>query len=335
MCKPSLHTVLHCSPGFTKTFSILTLHPMTTSTSTPAPHSIASCIRIAHKTFTSGLRPLIKRMALPGVFMAALLTFAYYVQLPNASIVSYSHEHFITVFASAIILLLLLFATETWVIHALLKPWSPLRGGKRFFSTMVCLLINGLFILPCAGLYYVVCTLLPTVLEKSMGATGTLITVAIALLVVTVLAIVLFLPLMHAVHSVCISDKPDFATRFARAYRDGLHHFLLLFTGGVVIVLLPIIAAVPLMVPCLILTTAHISNELGMLNGDPNGLPPYFLPLFTVVIFITMTLLLLVFAWAVHVWHRISLSVTAREALRNEQSSGENHETETPVSEAH
>ena len=108
-----------------------------------------------------------------------------------------------------------------------------------------------------------------------------------AMLTYTVLIlafVLLILPLYESAMRYLMTGE-SLRTAFARGYRTGMSHYAYVFVIALVDLITTCVAGTVTTLPSVILSTASLQAQTGVLNGDPLGMPPYITPL-TLVVFL-------------------------------------------------
>ncbi len=163
---------------------------------------------------------------------------------------------------------------ESWI-----KP-SPLMMVRTLKGVFMTLIIVLLPILLFIGLIIIIHKSNPSFITQH------LVTSTVAAIVYMVIFTLLELPLMYVLMKYLMEAPSGFGKTLTQHFGRGLHYWGALFLVFFVSTLMIIIAAIIVMLPAHILSFANQQAHLGVLMGDPLGMPSYILPL----TFITVTL---------------------------------------------
>lgn len=276
--------------------------------------SVSACIKAAYTLFTSDFKAILKRLWLPALVNAGLLTMLFLLYLPNKTFNEIGLAHPMTTWALIIGCYALTAASGIWLTASI----ATLLNGERLRQ-------NILKASALTGIHLVVLTIsactaslapsfLANLLHPSLFASpensiiaGYIIT-AIMLLLLSIFS----LPFMFAFMRYQIDHKTKLTEVFGAGYKTGIRHWGQLFATGFIALLLTLVACFIAFIPLLITTLAQTFNQLGMLNGDPDGVPTHFIYLLIVTCLITMFMLCFIGVWMFFVSYYTYGSIEAR-----------------------
>ena len=131
--------------------------------------------------------------------------------------------------------------------------------------------------------------------------------------VILLLLIIFSLPFTLSFMRYQIDHKTQLKEVFCAGYKRGIRHWGQLFTTGFIALLLTLVACFIAFIPLLITTLAQTFNQLGMLNGDPDGVPTHFIYLLIATCLITMFMLCFIGVWIFFVSYYTYGSIETRE----------------------
>lgn len=98
-----------------------------------------------------------------------------------------------------------------------------------------------------------------------------------------VVVILLLLPTYFSIYKYILQTNLKFWPSLLKTYREGLRHWGLLFATWLIANMVILLVSLVVLLPANILSLANFQANIGMLYGDPLGMPSYILP-FTVII---------------------------------------------------
>lgn len=113
-----------------------------------------------------------------------------------------------------------------------------------------------------------------------------IITITSTFAVVTIIALLLELPLAYVLMKYIMEAPCSYWKTLRKHYSNGMHHWSTLFLAFFVSILLVTLAALVVMMPAHILNLANQIAQMGLLMGDPLGMPTYM----TLLTFVTFML---------------------------------------------
>ncbi len=267
------------------------------------PRSYRNVLSTGFRLYTENFRRLFKASWLTAVCFAlccGALGTLLNVKLPELSLVAINQltnyngiflEAYMLSFVQILILTLLVFAVlclasatilnklkEHQQTNAITLPlsWikvSPkmmLRTLKGGFLTLLFLVIPLILFI---GLMIVVNTSSPNfIIHHLIATTG-------AFVVFMMIALMLELPLMYVLMKYLMEEPCSYMKTLKKYFGRGMHYWGVLFLVFFVSGMLVLIAAAIIMLPAHILSFANQQAHLGVLMGDPLGMPSYILPL--------------------------------------------------------
>ncbi len=150
------------------------------------------------------------------------------------------------------------------------SPKMMMRTLKGVFFTLLTALLPLLIIVVLAA---VIRTVSPGFIGQHLMST------TIAFGVLLLLMLLMELPLLHVLMKYLMEEPCNYWQTLSRNYGKGMRYWGSLFVVFFVSILLVQIASIIIMMPSHILNFANQQAHLGVLMGDPLGMPSYILPL--------------------------------------------------------
>jgi len=157
------------------------------------------------------------------------------------------------------------------------SPLMMVRTLKGVFLTLAIMLIPVLLFI---GITVIIHKSSPSFIMQH------LVTSTVATIIYTLFFLLFELPLMYVLMKYLMEAPCSYGKTLTQHFGRGMHYWGTLFLVFFVSTLIIIIAAIIVMLPSHILSIANQQAHLGVLMGDPLGMPSYILPL----TFVTATL---------------------------------------------
>lgn len=157
---------------------------------------------------------------------------------------------------------------------------SPQLMGRTLKGVFATLLVVALPYLLVLALLVFLAQTQPEVLH------GRLITAIVTASIATIVITAFALPLMHVLMKYIMESPAGYWHTLSKHYGRGLHHWGMLFLVFFVSTLVVQISTLVVMMPAHILNMANQTAHMGLLKGDPLGMPSYI----TTLTFITFAL---------------------------------------------
>ena len=149
--------------------------------------------------------------------------------------------------------------------------WRALKG---FVSAGVVLFVISVVI-------YCLCSILG--LARGKMRVQAIVTPNAIVALTSLLTLVVALPLYYVLTKYMLEEKQHFWTSLLANYRRGIRHWGMLFISLVMTTIILLIASIVLLLPAIVVALANFNANLGVLFGDPLGMPSYIVPLTAVV----------------------------------------------------
>lgn len=281
--------------------------------------SFSSCIKAAYVLFSTNIKAIFKKTWLPALIYALILSASVMMNMPDKALTDAGLSKPIVTFAAMASIYILDLAVGTWFLASFIS----LLNGKNFklnlrrsiILTGLSLLITIVFML----VGYLGKTLVTSMLVSMKASASTMV---IAPLATTIVLAIIFMAILLPFSYSSMKYLVDHATKvidiIKKDYCRGWHHWGFLFATLLMVILILCILTLVLFIPFIIITLAQGINQLGMLDGDPSGVPSYFGVLLFVTTLITMYLFAYVTVWAYFVLYYAYGAIEALEKEKKE-----------------
>lgn len=244
--------------------------------------SVTSCMNESYNLMTDNFKDLIKHtwMAiLPYAFLTALFV---YLRTPNKALHDWGEASPLLSFIFQSIVYLCLLVAGI-IVGATIWKWITNKAFslclKRYALVSICsfaFLLAGSIIIGAAIMA------LGAVSGVSLLSSTHSLGIAFCILAMIIFIILLLLPLAYIIPRYMLQGKGE-ALHPWKSYKMGFRHCGAIFKMGFLGGLLLIVCNIVLSIPMSIITGAQIFSQLGVLDGDPAGVPAYFTPLYIIV----------------------------------------------------
>lgn len=268
--------------------------------------SSRSCVRIGCQLYLSNFRRLLKSSWIPAVLFAvcysAIGTIAV-IQYPRLNLNAFVNpesaytllDDYMAIFIVSALALVLggimevatysctfrmldehrtsghIARNTTWFNFNLRWAW---RALKAFVSLgIVCMVFLAVFAAIAWGLGVAI---------DKMGGQAIVSTTAKAVVAISMFVVTLP-PMYYVLTKYMLNDKQKFWPSLFTTYKAGLRHCGLLFVALVMTTIIVLLASAVLLLPAIVVALANFQANLGLLFGDPLGMPSYIVPLTAVV----------------------------------------------------
>lgn len=258
--------------------------------------SYSGCLRDAFGMMSNNFTTIFRHTWKP-IFLSSLMTaISILFRLPDKNIHDLGNSH---ITAAAIILIVTTIVgllAASWLLGELYSLLND-HGRKTNFKRSLALQI-----------FSVLLTLL-YLFEAFSGAN------AITYSIVTLLFLICLFPLGFAQTKFVADKTRTFHDIFMKDYAQGWRHFGYIFITALLAGIIITIIGCIVMLPLCVIIFGQSFNQLGMLDGDADGTPSYFLILLIATAFITFVLLNYLFVWNALVQYYMygSIEATDRE----------------------
>lgn len=272
--------------------------------------SIAACIKASQTLMTSHFKQLLRRIWLPLLLSAILMSVIFFINIPDKALNDIGLSHPLAAIIIMAAAYLLAFASAVWFTATVIS-WlreKPLKEniGRAFIVAILELAVAAVAIL--------VNTYIPLLLQKLGMSSSVAVMVITAVVLLALLA--LMLPLAFSSVRYMIDHSTSLGAVFTKGYAIGIRHWGYQFLTYLAATLLAMVACFVAFIPLTVMTLAQTFNQLGMLNGDADGAPSYFIWLLAVVTIISMGLMCLITTWMLFVEYYAYGSIEIKEQER-------------------
>lgn len=264
--------------------------------------SSQSCIRSGYKLYLSNFRKIFKAAWIPALLYAlcfSALTTISVIHFPRLNIgVAVNPQSLMTamdgyraifaVFVIAVVLggvaEILFYASgfrllaqhkETgiisrpakWLMFDRQMAWRTAKGFLA--SLLVVLLLTAVAV----GIGEGVAIIVNKVGGKVMIPT------TLMVLPLVLVAALLSLPVIYSLYKYIFTHDAKYWSSLWQTYKEGMRHWGMLFATSFIGVLVMVLASTVILLPANILSLANYQANLGLLYGDPLGMPSYIVPL--------------------------------------------------------
>lgn len=261
--------------------------------------SVTACLNNAYNLMTGNLKNMVKSTWVAVLPYAILTALFVYLRTPNKFLHDWGEGSPIMSFTlqSIVYLCLIVFS---FLAGAIIWKWVTdkpfVRNLKRFFLATICSYVF-VFVIVFVVVFCLIALYLALGLPIGEPAPGTSTTsspvhlgiMVFAILLLSILAIILFLPFAYIIPRYMLLEDGE-ALHPWKSYKTGFRHSGAIFKMGFLGGLLIMVCNIVLYIPLSIIAGAQIFSQLGVLDGDPSGVPGYFTPLYlitsTIVFFI-------------------------------------------------
>lgn len=246
--------------------------------------SFSSCINAAYKLQLENLRNILKCTWLP-ILVQSLLMACYTVVITPwiANGASWSDMPFTRLLVLIGLAILELVATA-WTLSRLMSLLNEKSRKWNFRRSLWVLVGNTIISLTFVALFSggVGAALGYLKAKATTGeATPSMATTVMAIMGVYLLLLLLFfcliqLPLLYASMRYLNDEKMSFWRDLLQSLRTGLRHWGFIFITTLLSSIFVGIIIMLLMIPSYLLSFARYASEVGVVTGDPSGMPGYF-----------------------------------------------------------
>lgn len=280
--------------------------------------SFSGCIKAAYLLFSTNLQSIFKKMWLPSLLWAVITTGLVLIYLPDKGI----HDAGMAKPWTTLILMGCLFVGEIladiWFMARLqcLLNGLPIRKNLKRCAILTCILV-GMGIL----FYFLFAGGTVLYMGQMAGKSATIGKMAASSIAAIVLLIAIFvavLPLQFSFVKYLIGETSRLKDAVTKDYRKGWRHWGFLLITNFISMLIIIVLSSILFIPFSIILTAQVFNQLGMLDGDPNGAPNGFFAGVIAVTVLTIFIDAFLYIWYYFVLYYAYGSIEALEKERKE-----------------
>ena len=269
--------------------------------------SYSGCLRDAFGMISNNFTTIFRHTWKP-IFLSSLMgVISMLFSLPDKNIHELGSTHITATAIISLVTTIVSLLAGSWLLGELYSLLND-HGRKTNFKRGLALQIFTVLI---ALLY---------LFEAFSGAN------AITYLIVTLLFLICLFPLAFAQTKFVADKTRTFHDIFMKDYAQGWRHFGYIFITALLAGMIITIICSIIMIPLFVIIFGQAINQLGMLDGDADGTPSYFLILLIATAFITFFLLNYIFLWNALVQYYMygSIEATDREKEQRKKALLEN-----------
>ena len=269
--------------------------------------SYSGCLRDAFGMMSNNFTTIFRHTWKP-IFLSSLMgVISMLFSLPDKNIHELGSTHITATAIISLVTTIVSLLAGSWLLGELYSLLNN-HGRKTNFKRGLALQIFTVLI---ALLY---------LFEAFSGAN------AITYLIVTLLFLICLFPLAFAQTKFVADKTRTFHDIFMKDYAQGWRHFGYIFITALLAGMIITIICSIIMIPLFVIIFGQAINQLGMLDGDADGTPSYFLILLIATAFITFFLLNYIFLWNALVQYYMygSIEATDREKEQRKKALLEN-----------
>lgn len=263
--------------------------------------SASSCIQAAYKLLVSNMGGFFRSTWLPvmltSIFLAVLMVF----NLPNPQSFALGASNMTLYAIISLVSLIGFLVCSVWSITRLIT----MLNGQKFRQNVIRVVLLTLNLLLIYALVYGL-TLLAAYTAMRFLHCSPMTLVTDNWLIVLLWGIVfslLSLPFLYISVRYLVDEKAHFWHGLSSTYSTGLRRMGFIFLTAFITSLLISVISLLLMLPMTILLFANAFSTIGVMTGDPSGMPSYFLILLGVTILITFFIMWFVWIFGFLVYY--------------------------------
>lgn len=280
--------------------------------------SVSGSIKAAYNLYCGDLKKVLRRTWLPALAFALVLTGQIMFAVPNKSVYELGMSNIYVSLAAAVVLAIMAFVASSWLLAKIIAMLNANTAASYFRRVLAA---NAIFCLYVLLLLLILGEGLPLLSAKlttafklgpeSAAFVGTATAIAIALLVTAAV-----IPLFYSSFKYIVDPSTPLLHVFGKDYATGFRHWGHLFLTCLIAGLILMVIVLVTMLPLWIILIAHITNQTGMLMGDADGTPGYFIPMLATVTAATVFVAVYEAVWAVVVQYFVYGTITTQETER-------------------
>lgn len=284
--------------------------------------SVSGCLRIATSLTVGNLKHIIRKTWASALCAAVMLTMLILAFIPSKQINDAGMAHINVAFVLLCLSYIGTFVATIWVLASTVSLVNGEKIRRNFARSVVLSVVLYLYAFIMSGVSTGLATYgigLGVKIFHLSATTATILSV-IAVALILILLYVLSLPLDMASVKYILNRDTTLSQVVTRDYATAFRHWGALFLTSVVTFLISLVLMLILAAPLTIISLAHLQNTLGIINGDPDGAPSYFLALFIATSVVTCFILVYIEMWHILVMCYVCGSITTQEAERKKQT---------------
>jgi len=284
--------------------------------------SFSACIKAAYVLFSSNMKTILKKTWLPALVCAIFFTATFLFSIPDKTIHDLGMSHYTITMILMAVIYLLSFIGNTWLVATVASLLNGRALKGNLFRSIMLTGVEIILMLLYSSIINFGNSFVTSFLISSKLATAphALLFGHITTLVILLLIFVFSLPFAFSTTRYIINHDTGLPDVFRHGYKMGLRHWGYQFTTYFLAMLLLIIVMFVILIPLLVISMSQTFNQLGILNGDANGVPGYFFWLLSATTLITMYVLTYVEVWIFFLSYYIYGSIETKERNKKDKS---------------
>lgn len=261
--------------------------------------SIYGCVKAAFNLMNLNILKIVKKTWMPAIALAIIFTL-YILSFKNVMFANLSGQKLsYWILLAFLILLICETLASSWLMSGtftLLNANSFKNNLKRTLAVTVTTLIIGLVIFTIS--FLIGGTAIAIFVSKHiLSPEKAIITSLIIEFVVFILGCIVTLPFVYSTTKYIMEKDAKFINIFGKDYYTGIKHLGYILVGQIITVLFYILIMLVVSLPLIIIFQSYLANQIGITNGDPDGVPSYFTVLLTAVSLLTTFLYTYIFVY--------------------------------------
>lgn len=298
--------------------------------------TVPACIGAAYILLTTNFKAIFRHTWLPILLCSLVGSSFLFLNMPDKTLYNWGMAHPLTVISAIYAMAIIILIIEMWVFSCVANLLNGngmrknlARSGNIFLFAVVMIIVLGAF---AAGLCYVVLAGKQNPVPLVLRTVVTLITTMGVLFLIFIVAV---LPFDFSMYKYQIDHTTPVRNVFTKDYVTGFKRWWFIFGVGVLMDLILLVVGFIVSIPSLIITLGQTINQLGIMDGDPSGVPVYF-----PYLMIAVNALLSFLAGYVGVWAILAMaycygSIEASEKGKTEQQTIQTKHYETSKDTVH
>ena len=261
--------------------------------------SIYGCVKAAFNLMNLNILKIVKKTWMPAIALAIIFTL-YILSFKNVMFANLSGQKLsYWILLAFLILLICETLASSWLMSGtftLLNANSFKNNLKRTLAVTVTTLIIGLVIFTIS--FLLGGTAIAIFVSKHiLSPEKAIMTSLIIEFVVFILGCIVALPFVYSTTKYIMEKDAKFINIFGKDYYTGIKHLGYILVGQIITVLFYILIMLVVSLPLIIIFQSYLANQIGITNGDPDGVPSYFTVLLTAVSLLTTFLYTYIFVY--------------------------------------
>jgi MFS family permease len=277
--------------------------------------SIYGCIKAAFNLMNINILKIFKKTWMPAVALAIIFTL-YVLGCKDIMFANLSGQQ-LSYWILLIFVILVICQTlaESWLMsgtYTLLNTSSFKSNLKKSLYASLTKIFIGAIIF--AIVFYIGGTSIAIFVSKHIYSPEKAMIIATAIeLVIAIIGYMFTLPFLFSITKYIMEKDSKFANIFGKDYHIGIRHIGFILIGQIITILCYILIMLVIALPLMIIFQSYISNQTGMMNGDPDGTPSYFTFLLVTVSLLTTFLYTYIFVYFYTFCYYIYGAITQQE----------------------